>query len=192
MNTAYRIDRAGRLTFHDIPEAGLKIGPETNCVTINRGDEDSYFGCVLAAHGGMAHRIAPHTEFWFGPTVLHQNGDTSGGVFLWPSDIAVVSSRFVPTFVMRTLFHEAFHAVDRHLLPAARAVLDAAVARGAWFPTDYLRDDTERRARLFESFAMFLFEGGELVVTPATPEIEIMARIYFGGVGQEIVASMAA
>lgn len=93
---------------------------------------------------------------------------------------------------MEVLFHELFHAVDWYLQPRDRLVLDAAVSRGADYASDYLSDPIERRARLFEQFAAYVYEGGRLLVHPDTPEVGLLWRIYSGEVGADVLTGMRA
>lgn len=91
-------------------------------------------------------------------------------------------------WTVRAAYHEAFHVVDDWLTLEERRLLDAAVDRGAPWPTPYLSSRVERRARLFEHVAMFVHEGGSIIAGRRVPETEILAAVYDGTIGQRVLA----
>lgn len=135
-------------------------------------------------------RVAPWANWWWGPTI---EGDWRaptdgsdrhpGGLALARSAVIMLTTAGAPTWTVRAAYHEAFHVLDDWLTLDERRVLDAAVDRGPTWPTPYLSSRVERRARLFEGFAMYLHEGGSVIVGSRTPEARILAAAYDGPIG---------
>lgn len=69
--------------------------------------------------------------------------------------------------------------------------MDAAIARGPAWPTPYLASPWERRARLFQHWALVLHEGGCVSANRRAPESLVMARVYSGELGRRVVARLA-
>jgi hypothetical protein len=102
--------------------------------------------------------------------------------------VAVLRSSLDPWHAVSVAYHEAWHLEDDRLTLAERQAMDAAIAHGPAWPTAYLADPWERRARLFQSWAMSMHEGGGVIVGRRAPETAVMAAVYDGAIGRRVTA----
>ncbi|WP_298723659.1 hypothetical protein [uncultured Ferrovibrio sp.] len=185
----YRI-KGGSLTVSELPVEGFKFGDGRAFTVVKSGLEHVTVAPALGYIAELATRIAPWVDLYLGPRILSETGERWGGHCHQNQGVVFVNTRAYASTALETLFHELFHAVDWYLQPPDRRVLDAAVARGADYESEYLSDPVERRARLFEKFASYIYEGGRCLACADTPEVEVLWRIYSGKIGQEIFEAM--
>lgn len=156
----YRI-QAGRVDWLEIPSEGLslglleELGPRAPRMLQGRA-EWTFETNVLEQVADIATRLTPWAVWWCGPLFFgcQKIGDEWAGYAWGQHHTACILTCYAANHAVSTAYHEAFHLADYWLSRDERMAMDEAVMRGLLWPTDYLRRPFERRARLFEHWAM--------------------------------------
>jgi hypothetical protein len=151
---------------------------------LRRGYEDAAFwASSLPRVVEISARTTPGVVWWCAPDFDSHAGHTE---FAFKKKAAVLMSmRRHPRFTIGTAYHEAGHMAEGLVYPhELQHWWNAANSTKAW-GDDYLDSQDERRAQLFESFAIHGADGGEHVILPgATPTTRLMNAIYTGEIGR--------
>lgn len=154
---------------------------------------------MLPAAIAAVEQIAPRTTVYFAPRVLCSVGSTTttdryrdevqvvGGRdfdscngLCFPDPGVIVVSYRGATRLMSTVHHELFHRVERQLPAPTLALLRRAVSGARGYPGGYGDREEERLARLFQSFAEFLDEGGQIMwLNELDPNRSIHEALYW-------------
>lgn len=190
---AYKIGAAG-IEEMELPGGGLEVAV-SRCdlaapLWLLPGYADPHWPSYsLAAVAELAQRLTPWAT-WYAAPSYSGSAEVLGSAWI-RQGVAVVSSAQDPRSAVSTAYHEAWHLADDHLSLAERQAMDAAIARGPAWPTLYLANPWERRARLFQNWALVLHEGGCVSADRRAPESLVMARVYSGELGRRVVARLA-
>ncbi len=169
---------------------------------------------MLPAAYAAVERIAPQTVAYFTPRLLCSTESMNGTEEYSGQLVAIEGRHFerwgglhrrryiVVTYasavgLLATTHHELFHRIERQLPAPTLALLRGAVrGRGRDYPPGYGDLDEERLARLFESFAEFLEEGGQTMwVNELDPDRSVPEALYWiftGGFARWRAAQAAA
>lgn len=187
---AYRL-ASGAVQEVEIPAGGLEVATSRRDLArplhLLTGHEDTgWRSFSLPAVAEVAQRLTPWATWWAAPRYTG-SADEAGRAW-WRSGVAVLRSTLDPWNAVAVAHHEAWHLADDHLTLEERQTMDAAIARGPAWPTNYLADPWERRARLFASWAMTIYEGGSARLDRRAPELDVMSRVYSGDLGRRVLA----
>lgn len=191
---AYRL-ADGAVEEIEIPAEGLEVATSRRDLAqplhLLTGYEDPHWRSYsLPVVAELAQRLTPWATWWAAHG-FSGSAYVSGRAWLW-SGVAVVRSTLDPWNAVWVALHEAWHLADDWITLDERQAMDAAIARGPSWPTPYLGDPWERRARLFQSWAVALHEGGSTIVDRRAPEVAVMAMVYRGELGRRVMARHSA
>ena len=199
----YFINDAGEVGCHSSPvyvitKGGietrpLNVGgmptPLSDCEALCGIEEAHWRAWTLPRVAEIMQRIVPFASTWCAPSfagsgcLAHPWIGKAGGS---ESETALIRSTLSGRDAIETAYHEAYHLIEE-ARPGVGDVLDGLEAHAVPWPNEYLSRPWERRARLFESFAMHLSEGGAIPLAGAVPAT--LGAIYSGEVGRMILAS---
>jgi len=203
-----RNGRVGRRSISEFSPANIHADFQS-IIALPKPVHPSYAE-ILPVMADITARLAPFAAVYCVPSLCHlEQSDIGhaewlrddsgriwgevGGVAYPAHAVTFVSLGRHPSRLVSSIFHEIFHIFSPHLSAAAHAVLDAAVATGAWWPTDYQSSAEERKARLFEHWATGFYEGQPPRPLPPGLSVDsIFEEIASGRAGAEVMANRAA
>ena len=196
-DTCFKI-QAGRIERLHIPADGLELVVSPSPSVLHQplaqpGKADEHFEAWSLTHvAEIVTRMTPWATWYVAPAFGHVGGyfkEQFGGLALVLSGVGLIRSCWDPAWTVRTAMHEAWHLAEDYLSAAEFESVDMAARSGPQWPDapsfrDYYSKPVERRARMYEAWAMSAWEaGGTPAVDKRAPHTLVFGRVYSGEIG---------
>lgn len=192
--TGIRLPTLGTGSYSDDPDADPRRAMPA---TRKADEEDEDLEWSLDALAELQGRLTPWTTWWVAPRWRHddahpwlrERGWSWVGLAFRETGEALLSSSCSAVGILSVACHEAWHLVEPYLseeeIDAVGAVVLGSTAK-EW-PCAYHDLEAERRARLFQRWADFMFEGGEHSFRDGTAQA-LFAAFWSGDIGREVLS----